>query len=152
MLALQTNDLGSNLARYGFVSECTWFITAEGLPSSSLCQKNMLTGAQKSKDVMRMPVENKTKPLITATRQSIRNHGSLNYAFFSTVCAIIGRFTFLVRGWWPLDPSNAWHFVGGQGFQLWFHQIAAKWLPSKQLYITLNASFPGLDRIRQRQK
>ena len=52
----------------------------------------MLTGAQKSKAVMHMPVENKTKPLITATRQFIRNHGSFNYAFFSTLCAIIGHF------------------------------------------------------------
>ena len=54
--------------------------------------KTMLVGAQKSKVVMRMPVENKTKSLITATRQFIRNHGSFNYAFFSTLCAIIGHF------------------------------------------------------------
>ena len=54
--------------------------------------QTMLTGAQKSKAVMRMPVGNKTKPLITATRQFKRNDGSFNYAFFSTLCAIIGHF------------------------------------------------------------
>ena len=54
--------------------------------------QTMLTGAQKSKAVMRMPVENKTKPLITATRQFICNHGSFNCAFFSTLCSIIGKF------------------------------------------------------------
>ena len=54
--------------------------------------QTMLTGAQKSKAVMRMPVKNKTKPIITATRQFIRNHGSYQYAFFSTLCAIIDRF------------------------------------------------------------
>ena len=39
-----------------------------------------------------MPVENKTKPLIAATRQFIHNHGSFNYAFFSTSCTIICHF------------------------------------------------------------
>ena len=43
--------------------------------------QTMLTGTQKSKAVMSMPVENKSKPLITATRQFIRNHGFFNYAF-----------------------------------------------------------------------
>ena len=41
--------------------------------------QTMLTGTQKWKAVMRMPVENKTKPLITVTRQFIRNHRSFNY-------------------------------------------------------------------------
>ena len=64
--------------------------------------QTMLTETQKSKAVMRIPVENKTKPLITATRQFIRNHRSFNYAFFIffvvvvvvflTLCAIIGHF------------------------------------------------------------
>ena len=55
--------------------------------------KTLLTGAQKSKVVMRMPVENKTKPLITVTRlEFIRNHGYFNYSFFSTLFAIIGHF------------------------------------------------------------
>ena len=54
--------------------------------------QTMLAGAQTSKAVMRMPVEDKTKPLITATRQFIRNHGSFNYVFFSTLCAIISHF------------------------------------------------------------
>ena len=74
----------------------SWFITAERLsiPISQqlIMTQTMLTGAQKFKAVMRMPVENKTKPLITATRQFIRNHGSFNYGFFSTLCAIIGHF------------------------------------------------------------
>ena len=52
----------------------------------------MLTGIQKSKAVMCMPVEIKTKPLIMATRQFIRNHGSFNCVLFSTLCAIIGNF------------------------------------------------------------
>ena len=51
--------------------------------------QTMLIGTQTSKAVMRMPVENKTKPLITTTRQFIRNHGSFNYAFFSTLCVIL---------------------------------------------------------------
>ena len=72
--------------------------------------QTMLTGTLKSKAVMRMPVENKTKPLIMATRQFIRNHRSFNYAFFSTLCAIIGHFpTF--EGW-PQNPSNGECFVG----------------------------------------
>ena len=50
--------------------------------------QTMLTGTQKSKAGMRMPVENKTKTLITVTR----HHGSFNYAFFLTLCAIIGHF------------------------------------------------------------
>ena len=54
--------------------------------------QTMLTGAHKSTDVMRMPVENKTKPLIAATRQFICNDGSFNYTFFSTLCAMIGHF------------------------------------------------------------
>ena len=54
--------------------------------------QTMLTGAQTSKAVIRMPVENQTKPLITGTRQFIRNHGSFNYALFSTLRAIIGHF------------------------------------------------------------
>ena len=52
----------------------------------------MLTGAQKTKAVIRMSVENKTKPLITATMQFMRNLGYFNYAFFSTLSAIIGNF------------------------------------------------------------
>ena len=72
--------------------------------------QTMLTGTQKSKAVEnRMPVENKTKPLITATRQFICNHGSFNYTFFSTLCAIIGYFA-TFEGI-PLDPSNAECFV-----------------------------------------
>ena len=54
--------------------------------------ETMLTETLLSQAVMRMPFENKTKPLITATRQFIRNHGSFDYAFFSTLCAIIGHF------------------------------------------------------------
>ena len=54
--------------------------------------QTMLTGPKTSKAVMRISVENKTKPLITATRQFIRNYGSFNYAFFSTLCAIIDHF------------------------------------------------------------
>ena len=97
MLALQTNDLVQ------ISLDMDLFLSVHGLSQqrdflAAHYVKNMLTGAQKSKDVMRMPVENKTKPLITATRQSIRNHGSFNYAFFSTVCAIIGRFTFFCAG------------------------------------------------------
>ena len=58
----------------------------------------MLTGAQKSKAVMRMPVENKTKPLITATRQFLRNHGFFNYEFFSTLLLTsIGHFAIFER-------------------------------------------------------
>ena len=72
--------------------------------------QTMLTGEQKSKVVIRMSVENKTKPLITATRQFIRNHGSLHYAFFLTLCAIIGHFA-TFEGL-SLDPSNAECFVG----------------------------------------
>ena len=53
---------------------------------------NHVERGHKSKDVMRMLVENKTKPLITATRQFIRTHGSFNDALFSTLCAIIGHF------------------------------------------------------------
>ena len=64
----------------------------------------------KSKAVMCMPVENKTKALITATRQFICNQGSFNYAFFSTSWAIIGHFATSVG--WPLGPSNAECFVG----------------------------------------
>ena len=57
-----------------------------------------------------MSVENKIKSLITATRQFIRNHGPFNYAFFSTLCAMISHFaTFEGR---PLDPTNAECFVG----------------------------------------
>ena len=64
----------------------TWFISA-GNFSVTISQQlikaqTMLTGTQKSKDVMCMPVENKTKALITATRLFIRNHGSFNYTFF----------------------------------------------------------------------
>ena len=53
--------------------------------------QTMLTGAQKLKAVMRMHLENKTKPLITETRQFILNHGSFIYTFFSTLCTIIGH-------------------------------------------------------------
>ena len=59
---------------------------------------------------MRMPVENKIKPLIRATRQFIRNHGSFNYASSSTLCAIIGHFATFDGS--PLDPSNAECSVG----------------------------------------
>ena len=57
--------------------------------------QSMLTGVFKSKAVLLMPVENKTKPLITTARQFIRNHGSFNYTFFLTLCAIIGHFAVL---------------------------------------------------------
>ena len=53
--------------------------------------------------------QNKTKPLITARRQFIRSHVSFNYAFFLTLCAIIGHFA-TFEGW-PLDPPNAECFV-----------------------------------------
>ena len=56
------------------------------------CNTNHVARGTKSKAVKCMPVENKTKPLNTATRQFIRNHGSFNYAFFLTLCAIIGHF------------------------------------------------------------
>ena len=68
-----------------------------------------LTGAQKLA-VMRMPVEYKTKPLITAKRQFIRNQEAFNYTFFSTVYSIIGHFA-TFEGW-PLHPSNTECFVG----------------------------------------
>ena len=58
---------------------------------------NHIAGTHKSKDVMRMPVENKTKPLITATRQFIRNHRSFNYASSSTLYGIIGHFVIFGR-------------------------------------------------------
>ena len=58
--------------------------------------QTILTGTQKSKAVMVMPVENKTKALIMGIRQFIRNYGSFNYAFFSTLCAIIGHFATFV--------------------------------------------------------
>ena len=98
--------------------------------------QTMLTGTRKSKAVMGMPVENKTKALITATRQFIRNHGSFNYTFFSTLCAIIGHFTTFER--WPLRPSNAECFVG----ETWISVLnSSKLLQSdfsKQRLITLN--------------
>ena len=55
--------------------------------------QTMMTGAQQSKAVMHMPVENKIKPLITATKQFICNHGSFNYAFFSTSFQVKIEFT-----------------------------------------------------------
>ena len=61
--------------------------------------QTMLTGAQKSKFVMRMPVENKTKPLLAATRQFIR--------IYAPLLVILQ----LLSGD-PLDSSNEVCFVG----------------------------------------
>ena len=79
--------------------------------------QTMLTGAYKSKDAMRMPTANKTKPFIMATWQFIHNHTSFNYAIFSTFSANIGHFAILGGGegrgtGLHLNPSNAWRFVG----------------------------------------
>ena len=58
------------------------------LPASHY-DTNHVDRGTKSKDVMRMPVENEAKPLIKATTQVVRNHGSFNYPFFSTAWAIL---------------------------------------------------------------
>ena len=75
---------------------CTRFITAKkvsiSISQQLIMAQTMLTGTQKLKAVTRKHIENKTKPLITATGQFRRNHGSFNYAFFSTLCAVIGHF------------------------------------------------------------
>ena len=73
-----------------------FFITAEkfsiSISQQLIMAQAMLTGTQKSKTVIRMTVENKTKSLITATMRFIRNHKSFDSAFLSTLCAIIGHF------------------------------------------------------------
>ena len=54
-----------------------------------------LTGSETSKFVIRMSVENKTKPLITATRQFIRNPKTFNYASFQLYAPILVILPFL---------------------------------------------------------
>ena len=72
--------------------------------------QTMLTGAHKSKAVIRMPVENIKTINYGDKAVFIRNHGSFNHAFVSTSFAIIGQFTIFEGG--PLDPLNAECFVG----------------------------------------
>ena len=110
MHSIVSNHKIKNLARYGMFHYCTWCITVV-IPSISISQQLIMTqiimkGAQKSKNVLRMCVENKTKPLITATRQLIPSHESFNYAFFSVVCAIIGHFAILRGDPYTLQMSG----------------------------------------------
>ena len=83
---------------------CTAETLSLSISQQLIMTQTMLTGAQKSKAVMCMPVETKTLLLL------ICSHGSFNYAFFSTLCAIVGHFA-TFEGC-PLHPSNEECFVG----------------------------------------
>ena len=138
-----SQQICSNPTRYGV------FLIVHGLSQPRNFQyqsqqlimaRTMIKGTQKSKFVMRMPVENKPKPLTTATRQFICNHGSFNYTFVSTLCAIIGHFA-TFEGW-ALDPSNVECFVGEPRILV---LNSSKWCKMISLNndTTLNAYIPG---------